>query len=62
MVVRSDGRDCVVLAFMRTWSTWYCSMATDAGGYFLTAADVILGQVVKWSESMVIHHVGRVGE
>jgi hypothetical protein len=37
-------------------------MAIDAGGSFFTAADVSLGQVVKWPESMVAHHVDMTGE
>jgi hypothetical protein len=37
-------------------------MATEAGGYFLTAADVRPGEVVKWPYSMAVHHVERADE
>jgi hypothetical protein len=62
VVGRSGERDCVVLAFMRTWSNWPWCMASDYGGYFLTASDVRPGRVVKWPAPMTLHHVDRDGE
>jgi hypothetical protein len=59
---RSGKQDCVVLAFMRTWSNWTWCMAMDAGGYFHITADVNPGQVVKWPASIAAHHVDRDGE
>jgi hypothetical protein len=53
---------CVVLAFMRTWSKWHWCVATEAGGYLLTTADVRPGHVVKWPASIVVHHVERAGD
>jgi hypothetical protein len=43
--------------FIRTCSKWPWCMATEAGGYFLTADDVRPGQVMKWPASMAVHHV-----
>jgi hypothetical protein len=37
-------------------------MAIDAGGCFLTAADVRPGHVVNWLASMAAHHVDKTGE
>jgi hypothetical protein len=62
VVGRRSERDCVVRVFIWTWSKWPWYMATQAGGYFLTAADVRLGRVVKWTASMVVHHVERAGD
>jgi hypothetical protein len=61
VVVRRGEWDCMVLAFMHTWSKWPWCMATEAGGYFLTAADVRPGRVLKWPASIAVHHMERVG-
>jgi hypothetical protein len=37
-------------------------MAIDAGGCFLTAADVRPGHVIKWPASMAVHHVDKTGK
>jgi hypothetical protein len=62
MMGMRGNRACVVCVFIRTWSKWPWCMATEAGGYFLTAADVRPGQVAKWTASMAVHHVERVGK
>jgi hypothetical protein len=59
---RRGEQTCVVRVFIQTWSKWPWYIATEAGGYFLTAADVRPGQVVKWPASMMVHHVEGVGE